>query len=109
MIERTPLACDLTGLSREEQDRREELIAQLKPAIVEILDLDSGFGISFDPSTSLVALAELMGLERRCCPFLSFQLVVPEAHAPVRLEITGRNGVKAFMIAELRLPGAAVE
>ena len=75
MLERTPLACDPTGLGEEEQDRREELI----------------------------------GLERRCCPFLSFQLVVPKTHASVRLEIAGRNGVKEFIIAELRLPGAAVE
>ncbi len=109
MIERTPLACDLTGFSDAEQDRREELIEQLRPSIVESHDLDSGFGISFDPSISLVAVAELIGLERRCCPFLSFQLVVPEAHAPVRLEIAGRDGVKEFIIAELRLPGAAVE
>ena len=109
MIERTPLACDLTGLSEEEQNRREELIEQLRPSIVEIHDLESGFGISFDPSISLVVVAELIGLERRCCPFLSFHLVVPEAHAPVRLEIAGRDGVKDFIIAELRLPGAAVE
>ena len=109
MIERTPLACDLTGLNEGEQQRREELIEQLRPAMIEIHDKEDGFGISFDASTSLVALAELIGLERRCCPFLNFELVVPEAHGPVRMEIAGRDGVKEFLIAELRLPGFPVE
>ncbi len=109
MVERTPLVCDLTGLSDAEQRRRDELIDRLRPAIVKMHDRSSGFGISFDPDTSLLLLAELIGLERRCCPFLQFELVVPEAHGPVRLEVAGRDGVKEFLIAELRLPGTGVE
>jgi hypothetical protein len=109
MIERSPLACDLTGLDDEEQQRRKKLMDQLRPAILEIGELSDGLAIFFDAGTSLVQIAKLIALESQCCPFLSFGLLVPETHGPIRLEITGRDGVKEFLIAELRLPGFPVE
>jgi hypothetical protein len=109
MVERSPLACDLTGLNDEELQCREKLIDQLRPAILEIDDLSDGLAIFFDAGASLVRIAELIALERRCCPFLTFGLLVPDSHDPLRLEITGRDGVKEFLIAELGLPGYPVE
>jgi len=39
----------------------------------------------------------LIDLERACCPFLTFKLIVVAGQQPVRLEITGAPEAKAVI------------
>jgi hypothetical protein len=44
--------------------------------------------------------AEWVSLERKCCPFLAFEIEQPKDQGPVWLRITGPEGVKAFIEEE---------
>jgi hypothetical protein len=45
----------------------------------------------------LQRIAELVDLERQCCQFLTFKIVVEAAH--MRLEVTGAGEAKTLMTA----------
>jgi len=47
--------------------------------------------------------AEFITLERLCCPFLTLALEVERERGPLWLKLTGREGVKPFLRAELGL------
>jgi hypothetical protein len=49
-------------------------------------------------------VAEFVGRERLCCPFLTFMLDVAQDQGPLMLRLTGAAGVKDFIRAELDLP-----
>jgi hypothetical protein len=42
-------------------------------------------------------LAEIIDLERRCCPFLNFRLTVRSGTDHVSLELTGADGTKEII------------
>ena len=48
-------------------------------------------------------VARFVGNERKCCPFLDFEIGLPAA-GPRRLRLTGPAGTRAFLEAELSLP-----
>jgi len=104
MSENTPLACSLGALSPEEQKRRQLLADQLLTAQQELCELPSGYALRYPAESSLIlAIAEFMTLERRCCPFIHFTLECEAEDGPLWLKLTGRAGVKAFLQAELGL------
>ncbi|MGI9167336.1 MAG: hypothetical protein ACR2G5_13325 [Pyrinomonadaceae bacterium] len=49
----------------------------------------------------LVRTAEFIALERLCCPFFGFAVEVEREGGAVWLILTGREGVKPFIIAEI--------
>ena len=54
--------------------------------------------IAFSSDDALIAeLAQLVSLERRCCPFLRFNIRVEPGNGPVWLEISGPRGTKDFL------------
>jgi hypothetical protein len=53
---------------------------------------------------SLTEAAEWIGLERRCCPFLTFGLSASGDRSDWLLTLTGPEGVKALFEAEFRPP-----
>lgn len=88
-----------------EQRERHRVVAQhLRGAIQEVRELPDGHAFRFhvEPSTVLMA-AEFMTLERLCCPFLTLTLEVERERGPLWLTLTGREGVKPFLQAELGL------
>ena len=109
-IHRSPLSCDLFVLSDRDRNRREELVSTLGHSLRELYELEQGYGMVFEPSTSTLAeLVEFIALERLCCPFLNFELRVQEENGPVRLEMSGRDGVKQFLSTELGIQDGVVE
>ena len=93
----------MNALTFEERSRREELFAALADAVEQVQELSSGMAVKFlsNADTWMIA-AEFILLERRCCPFLSFSLEIEKEHGPFCLRITGREGVKEFLAAELQ-------
>jgi hypothetical protein len=59
-------------------------------------------------SDMLVTTAQFIALERLCCPFFGFGIEVEPEGGAVWLSLTGREGVKPFIMAEIgaHLPDA---
>ena len=103
-----PIACDLDALASAERERRRTLVRALAHAIVGRVELEHGFELRVDSARlDLPALAEWIGLERRCCPFLHFRIELAAEDGPVTVALSGGDGVKDFLRAEMGLPLAA--
>ena len=100
-----PIACDLNALTPAERERRRTLVGALARAIVGRAELDHGFELRVDSAKlDLPALAEWIALERRCCPFLQFRVELAAGDGPVTITLSGGDGVKDFLRAEMDLP-----
>ena len=60
----------------------------------------SGGAFRFE-SDALEDVARFVANERKCCPFLDFDIAVAAAAGPTWLRITGPAGTRAFLDAEL--------
>ena len=99
-----PIACDLNALASAERQRRRTLVHALAQAIVGRVELERGFELRVDSARlDLPALAEWIALERRCCPFLHFRIELAAGDGPVTVALSGGDGVKDFLRAEMRL------
>ncbi len=99
-----PFACDMTAIPPEKRGAHHALIRRLMTeAVEEISELPDGLAFRF-PAEEFEAVTEFMGRERLCCPFLTFALDVSPERGPLRLRLTGAEGVKDFIRAELQLP-----
>jgi len=96
----TPIACDLSALDRAEQIRRAELARQVVSRSAATVETADGFALRFDDDAALMRNAlEWIGLERRCCPFLRFELAFEPDGGPLWLRLGGAAGVKEFLAA----------
>ena len=99
-----PFACDMTAIPPEKRGAHHALIRRLMTeAVEEIHELPDGLAFRF-PAEEYGAVTEFVGSERVCCPFLAFTLEVSPERGALHLRITGDEGVKAFIRAELQLP-----
>ena len=95
-----PIACSLT--TAELQERRRTVLEKLRDAVVEVEELSDGYSYSFTSEGNRVKeLADMIDLERQCCPFLQFRVTVTAAGGPLSLEITGPEGTKDFLLSTL--------
>jgi hypothetical protein len=95
-----PIACNLT--SAELQERRRTVLAKLRDAVVEVKELPDGYSYSFrSDGNRFKELADVIDLERQCCPFLQFSVTVAAGNGPLTLEITGPEGTKDFLLSTL--------
>lgn len=99
----TPVfACAASAFTPNDRARHTELVHMLHTGALE--ELPNGFAFAF-PVTAIRAaeLTEFMLLERQCCPFLTLQVEVAPEAGPLRLRLTGADGVKSFLVHELGL------
>lgn len=97
-----PLACNAKAISAAQRPRYKELVGKLKAALKERRELNDGY--SFRINNEAVALqdvAEWIGMERRWCPFLTFQIETSGSQGDSWLTLRGPAGVKALLDAEL--------
>jgi len=98
----SPFACNMAALDAEGRKRHAAVTRELKDATEEVWELPDGYALRFSPSESSIMLAsEFVARERLCCPFLSFELIAEKDGGPLLLQLRGREGVKAFLKAEL--------
>lgn len=91
-----PIACSLTD--SEFQQRRANLLKTLQGAVLETRELGDGFAYRFPSEANWIAqLAQLITVERECCPFLQFDLRLEPENGPIWLELTGPEGTKEFL------------
>jgi hypothetical protein len=83
-----PIACTLS--EAELRERRQTIMDFFRRAHVATTELPDGYAFTFatTPET-LLQVAQLVDMERQCCPFLTFAIVVEAGKGPLRLEVTG--------------------
>src|SRR5262245_56911862 len=104
-----PIACRLDAFRPGERARHADLTDELRTRVRARRELPRGYAFEFgnDPAFSR-RLIEWMALERRCCPFLEFELELGEAADPVQLRLTGGPGIKEFLAEEISFRPHAV-
>lgn len=91
--------CDLAAIPATERVRYQELVAKVFGAVCAREELPDGYAYRFaEGGVDLVAVAEWIEMERRCCPFLQFSLEVGEG---CRLTLRGPEGVKTILATAL--------
>lgn len=97
-----PLACDLSALTNAQRARHLEVSQQVLSAKQSVTELPDGYRLHYpdDPATYIL-LAEFMSMEHRCCPFFRLALEVEPGQHTITLHISGAEGVKAFIQAEM--------
>jgi hypothetical protein len=98
--EKVSVTCKLTA--PELQERKKNIIAEVKRLIVQQVDVTNGVRFSFHDSDSIIdLLANFIKAERQCCSFFEFNLVVGQSEGLVTLELTGPEGTKDFIKSEI--------
>ena len=100
----SPIACtrELDVFSPEQRERHQTVGQQLKSAVQEVQELPDGYALRFSAETvSILSLAEFITFERLCCRFFNFGLEVEREEGPLWVRITGGEGVKEFLRAEI--------
>lgn len=100
MEETAVLACDPLGIPAVERPAHFALARRLfGEAARERQPWREGYAFRFD-ADALEDAARFVANERRCCPFLEFEIAAAAADGPVWLRITGPAGTRAFLDAE---------
>jgi len=96
----TPLACNTKAISAEQRPRYNELARKLRTSARDLRELDDGYALRIDgKSMSPAEVAEWIGMERLCCPFLRFQMDIEGAAPQFELRLRGPAGAKAILAA----------
>ena len=98
----SPFACDMTAIAPEKRGTHLSTIDGLFRAVEEVLELPHGYAFRLpNESETLLRAAEFIALERLCCPFFGFTVEAEREGGAVWLALTGREGVKPFIMAEI--------
>jgi hypothetical protein len=92
--------CNRTALTPSERVRYNQLTDTLANSTEETKELSDGYQFRLSNGYSLPDLSEWMSYERRCCPFLTFEMELDRNDGPVWLKLRGEDGVKTFIRAE---------
>lgn len=94
------MSCKLT--TPELRERKETVIASLKKKVIEKKELKNGYAFRFAGTDNILdELTEFIKTERECCDFFTFAISVSGDKSEAWLELTGADGVKEFITAEL--------
>jgi len=98
----SPFVCDMTALATVQREQHAITSSQLFRAVQEVRELPDGYAFRLpNDSTTLSMAAEFVAGERLCCPFFGFALELEPEAGPLWLRLTGRDGVKPFIQAEV--------
>ncbi len=98
MSDSSPIACDPSAIDEAEHDEHRRVSNALFERITDLRELSDGYAFRLPAETDVVqAAGTFVSRERLCCPFFHFTLKVSSAKGPVWLELTGRDGVKAYI------------
>ncbi len=96
-------ACNMKAMTPAQRARHTEVLSPaLQAARLKSSELPDGYAFQFPSDAKTFAtVSEWVGNERLCCPFFEFDIRVGDSTAPMTLRITGQQGVKQFIKAEL--------
>ena len=98
----SPFACDMNAIEADDRLKHLATIETLFGLVQEVTELQNGYRFRLPGESHVWMLAsDFVALERLCCPFVDFNLEVEREHGSMYLSLTGREGVKPFIIAEV--------
>jgi hypothetical protein len=98
----SPFACDMSAIEPGDRPKHLATIETLFGMVQEITELPNGYAFRLPGESHVWRLAsDFVALERLCCPFFDLNLGVEREHGSIHLSLTGREGVKPFIIAEV--------
>lgn len=98
-----PLACVPAAIPAAERSSHFALARKLFGELAqERRDLPSGYAFRFE-ADELEALSRFIANERKCCPFMTFELQIAPASGPLWLRMMGPEGTRDVLDAELNL------
>lgn len=98
----SPFACDMTAIETDQRAAHLATINKLFRAVESVREMPNGYTFRLpNESDILRTVAEFIALERLCCPFFGFSLEIEREGAAAWLTLTGREGVKPFIVAEI--------
>jgi hypothetical protein len=98
----SPFACNRAALTPEARKHHfDEVGPSLRARITKIRELTDGFEFE-TPSDALTfqLLTEWVAAEHLCCPFFDIDVRLEREAGPLRLRLTGPEGVKQFIRAD---------
>jgi|ERR1044071_1666812 hypothetical protein len=98
----SPFACVMDAIEPDKRQQHLAIAEHLFHSVNEIQELSDGYAFRLsNESDVLLKVAEFISLEKLCCPFFGFIIEVEPEGGDVWLQLTGREGVKAFIKAEI--------
>ena len=90
-----PIACNL---SQGEKEARTDQIGDLFYQAQQLRELKDGYGFAYQPTEEWAGkLMAFIAVERKCCPFFTFEVVFEANHGPLWLVLCGPGDVKQFI------------
>ena len=100
------LACVPSAIPAAERKAHFDLARDLfTRRATERVPLPEGYAFRFD-SEAFEDIARFVTNERRCCPFLTFEVELAAQSGPLWLRMKGPDGTREILDAELNLAGA---
>jgi hypothetical protein len=100
-----PIACVLGALTPEDRARQQALFDEHLTSVRERRERPDGYSFRYPNDPALFArIAELIGIEHRCCPFLDFNLEWAGADDAPWLHVGGGARVKPFVAEMFGVP-----
>ena len=91
-----PIVCSLT--ESELRERRQTILDSIRQAAIDVTPIPGGYVSHFPARSEMLSeLSRLVDLERQCCRFLTFKIVVEAGEQPIRLEVTGPPDAKPMI------------
>lgn len=94
--------CNIKALTPAERTSHKQLTDKLMVLRKETVELENGYDFRYSPKdVSLAELAQWVVAEGKCCPFFDFHIDLEREGGLLCLRLTGAEGIKAFIRAEI--------
>jgi hypothetical protein len=98
----SPFACDMTAIAPDQRGSHLAVIETLFRSVETVRELPNGYAFRLPNESDIVlAVGQFIMMERLCCPFFGFSVDVEPEGGALWLSLTGRDGVKPFIMAEI--------
>ena len=102
-VEAVLIACVPDAIPREQRAAHFALAKRLFTELAEARGaIPGGYVLTFR-ADALLLIARFVDNERRCCPFIQFEIAVSADAGPVFLRMNGPDGTRSLIEAELGL------
>ena len=92
------IACIPDAVPADQRKRWMEIGMQVYTAVQEVQELPDGYRLRLpSDSATLIKAAEYVSLDRLCCVFLRWALIIEPNGGPLWLHIAGSEGVKPYL------------
>lgn len=98
MCQETPaLACNFSAINATERHAHRKLASYvMSEGVTEKRELSDGYAFRYD-AADFSKVAQYVENERRCCPFLDFEIHARATDSAVWLYLRGQGNVKDFL------------